>query len=102
MPAHHAEVPSPDPGSFVLDLENSAAAGKEFTPETLRQLLVTTRVTLVADFLTRGRTLDDYRSAIWMYLDRYVKEGGLDALAKAVLKSVSLRDHLLRDADGAG
>jgi hypothetical protein len=45
-------------------------------------------------------TLEDYRSALWMYLDRYVKTGEMAALAKAIVKTAALRDYLLERGDG--
>lgn len=84
------------PESFILDVENAAAGerGRVVTPEQLQQLLVTTKITLVADFLARGRTVDDYQGAIAMYMKEFAKAGDLEALAKAILKTVALRDHL--------
>lgn len=64
-----------------------------FDADALRNLLKSTRVTPVVAYLARGRTLEDFRGALWMYLDRYTRTGDLAALAKAILKAESLREH---------
>ena len=62
-----------------------------FSPDALRSLLSTTQVTSAATYIQNGRSGEDYRGSIWMYIDRYLQSGELLSLAKAILKTVSLR-----------
>ena len=70
------------------------APGSSLDADALRRLLRTVHVTPLSAYLAKGRTIDDYRGAIWMYLDRYVKTGDLGALAKSILKTAALREHI--------
>ena len=65
-----------------------------FSPEALRRLVAITQITSAQKFLELGRSVEEYRASIAMYLDRYLETGDLTTLAKAILKMVSLRAYL--------
>ncbi|MAG58481.1 MAG: hypothetical protein CMJ83_19510 [Planctomycetes bacterium] len=69
--------------------------GANFSPDALRRLLATTKITCAETFISGGRSIEDYRGSIWMYIDRFIVTGELPALAKSALKAVSLRQYLL-------
>lgn len=74
--------------------------GSNFSPQALQRLLALTSVTSAESFLTGNRSVEDYRASIWMYMDRFIETGELPALAKSVLKAVSLREYQLDHPEG--
>ena len=85
--AHHDDIKVP-------------AGTASFSPEALRRVLATTEVTGAAHFVERGRTVEDYRASIYVYFGRFLAGGDLHDLAKAILKTISLREYLHVPNDG--
>ncbi len=97
-PRSPAEAPlSPTRAASVRPVPRPVPPPEEpaLDADALRRLILASSCTPVAEFLSKGCTLEDYRSAIWMYVDRYVKTGSLESLSKAIVKAAALRSHLL-------